>query len=355
MEDEASILLDGRTLGNLRVVDLKQELEKRGLSKSGSKKELVKRLKSQLEFEKLCGERKSTGECDLKLELDADTEQNEFVQQYLAQQQKIYAEQKEAKRLVELEETLKSGDEKESCDSTKGDDEVTGGGGNDDDDQTEPDETDSGSEITHRKVESSSETPGEAETREYSQTSSVVSPTNEELVGSTVCSENGDHQEIQRISSDINHDVSVDSSIEDARNYDHQEEQSVSSEVIQEPPADSSIESTSNCDIIHQEEQKIAEIMQNEPVDSSIENTVDSSHQEISSGNKNATSNSSIENTADSSHQEISSGNKIASNDSSTISLDKIRQFPRKFSHSTFILRIFTSKTPVLGYKYHVA
>lgn len=45
MEDEASTSLDCKVLGNLRVVDLKQELEKRGLSKSGSKKDLVKRLK----------------------------------------------------------------------------------------------------------------------------------------------------------------------------------------------------------------------------------------------------------------------------------------------------------------------
>ncbi|GBM16190.1 hypothetical protein AVEN_126454-1 [Araneus ventricosus] len=152
MEDEASILLDGKTLGNLRVVDLKQELEKRGLSKSGSKKDLVKRLKVQLEFEKLCGERKSAADCDLKLDLDADTEQNEFVQQYLAQQQKIYAEQKEAKRRVELEETLKSTDEKEVCGSTKCGEEATI---DDDDDQTEPDEPeeeDSRADITSQKA-----------------------------------------------------------------------------------------------------------------------------------------------------------------------------------------------------------
>ncbi|KAG8187627.1 hypothetical protein JTE90_027037 [Oedothorax gibbosus] len=124
MEDDGSVLLDGKTIANLRVVDLKLELEKRGLSKSGSKKDLVKRLKQQVEFEKL-SQRKSTGDCDLKIELDADTEQNEFVQQYLAQQQKIYAQQKEVKRQVELEEIQKSGDEKESCDSTKGDEDKT--------------------------------------------------------------------------------------------------------------------------------------------------------------------------------------------------------------------------------------
>lgn len=101
MEEEASISLDGKVLANMRVIDLKLELEKRGLSKSGSKKDLVKRLKQQLEFEKLCEERKS-GDFDPRLELDAEIQQNEFVQQYLAQQQKRYAERKEEKRL-ELE------------------------------------------------------------------------------------------------------------------------------------------------------------------------------------------------------------------------------------------------------------
>jgi hypothetical protein len=39
-------LVDGKPLSSLRVVDLKQELEKRGISKSGSKKDLVDRLRT---------------------------------------------------------------------------------------------------------------------------------------------------------------------------------------------------------------------------------------------------------------------------------------------------------------------
>lgn len=39
-------IVNGRLLSSLRVVDLKQELEKRGISKSGSKKELVDRLRT---------------------------------------------------------------------------------------------------------------------------------------------------------------------------------------------------------------------------------------------------------------------------------------------------------------------
>jgi len=38
--------MDVNSLHELRVVDLKKELEVRGLSKAGSKKELVERLKN---------------------------------------------------------------------------------------------------------------------------------------------------------------------------------------------------------------------------------------------------------------------------------------------------------------------
>ena len=40
-----AIVVDGKLLSSLRVVDLKEALEKRGLSKSGTKKDLAERLK----------------------------------------------------------------------------------------------------------------------------------------------------------------------------------------------------------------------------------------------------------------------------------------------------------------------
>ncbi len=43
--NNADLMVGNRPLSSLRVVDLKQELEKRGLSKSGSKKDLVDRLR----------------------------------------------------------------------------------------------------------------------------------------------------------------------------------------------------------------------------------------------------------------------------------------------------------------------
>ncbi|KAG1670651.1 hypothetical protein GQR58_016754 [Nymphon striatum] len=52
-EEQDICNIDIKTLSSLRVVDLKLELDKRGLSKSGSKKDLVERLKVQVQLEKL--------------------------------------------------------------------------------------------------------------------------------------------------------------------------------------------------------------------------------------------------------------------------------------------------------------
>lgn len=45
MADKSEGSLDGKPLSSLRVVDLKNALQERGLPKGGSKKELVERLK----------------------------------------------------------------------------------------------------------------------------------------------------------------------------------------------------------------------------------------------------------------------------------------------------------------------
>ena len=46
MADEEDTVLDGKPISELRVVDLKKELDKRGLSKIGSKAQLTDRLKT---------------------------------------------------------------------------------------------------------------------------------------------------------------------------------------------------------------------------------------------------------------------------------------------------------------------
>lgn len=48
--------INGMLITKLRVVDLKEELEARGLSKSGKKDELIARLVSYLEVRILCEE-----------------------------------------------------------------------------------------------------------------------------------------------------------------------------------------------------------------------------------------------------------------------------------------------------------
>ena len=44
MSSKEDTLIDNRPISALRVIDLKAELEQRGLSKSGGKKELMDRL-----------------------------------------------------------------------------------------------------------------------------------------------------------------------------------------------------------------------------------------------------------------------------------------------------------------------
>ncbi len=46
MADEKVVTLDGKPINELRVVDLKKALEQRNLSKSGSKKDLLERLRN---------------------------------------------------------------------------------------------------------------------------------------------------------------------------------------------------------------------------------------------------------------------------------------------------------------------
>lgn len=64
MADLEDVTLDGRPLQSLRVADLKAALEERGLSKSGQKNALIKRLKGVSSAAKYC-----TGHCGCELTL----------------------------------------------------------------------------------------------------------------------------------------------------------------------------------------------------------------------------------------------------------------------------------------------
>ncbi|KAL1429078.1 hypothetical protein MTO96_016809 [Rhipicephalus appendiculatus] len=104
MADKSEAVLDGKALHSLRVVDLRSALEKRGLPKSGSKKELVERLKLQLKIEKLHEESVKAEDRVPNLDLqDELTGQNDFVRQYLAAQQQTYALQLKERRQAEMQ------------------------------------------------------------------------------------------------------------------------------------------------------------------------------------------------------------------------------------------------------------
>ncbi|CAM1304104.1 ACIN1 (predicted), partial [Pycnogonum litorale] len=108
MADEGSVTpkVELKTLSLLRVVDLKSELDQRGLSKSGSKKDLIDRLKVRLQLENIQAE--SAASCvegqvpNMSLQ-DDETGQNIFVKQYLADQQRTYEKEKEARKNIDKE------------------------------------------------------------------------------------------------------------------------------------------------------------------------------------------------------------------------------------------------------------
>ncbi|KAM6920278.1 uncharacterized protein acin1a isoform 1-T1 [Lycodopsis pacificus] len=89
MADLEDVTLDGRPLQSLRVADLKTALEERGLSKSGQKNALVKRLKGALMLENL--QRTSTAHIGLQpnSQIGEEMSQNSFIKQYLAKQQEL--------------------------------------------------------------------------------------------------------------------------------------------------------------------------------------------------------------------------------------------------------------------------
>ncbi|XP_019959990.2 apoptotic chromatin condensation inducer in the nucleus [Paralichthys olivaceus] len=89
MADLEDVTLDGRPLQTLRVADLKAALEERGLSKSGQKNALIKRLKGALMLENL--QRTSTAHIGLQpnSQIGEEMSQNSFIKQYLAKQQEL--------------------------------------------------------------------------------------------------------------------------------------------------------------------------------------------------------------------------------------------------------------------------
>ncbi|KAF3698965.1 Apoptotic chromatin condensation inducer in the nucleus [Channa argus] len=106
MADLEDVTLDGRPLQSLRVADLKAALEERGLSKSGQKNALIKRLKGALMLENL--QRTSTAHIGLQpnSQIGEEMSQNSFIKQYLAKQQELLRQrlEREAREAYETNE-----------------------------------------------------------------------------------------------------------------------------------------------------------------------------------------------------------------------------------------------------------
>ncbi|XP_044223833.1 apoptotic chromatin condensation inducer in the nucleus isoform X1 [Thunnus albacares] len=119
MADLEDVTLDGRPLQSLRVADLKAALEERGLSKSGQKNALIKRLKGALMLENL--QRTSTAHIGLQpnSQIGEEMSQNSFIKQYLAKQQELLRQRLE-REAREAYETNDQEDHTEVNNSTSG-------------------------------------------------------------------------------------------------------------------------------------------------------------------------------------------------------------------------------------------
>jgi len=98
------ITIDGvRLLKDLKVVELKAELGKRSLSKSGSKKDLVERLRNCVRFETT--KSKSTAVASEEevpnswLQNEANLD-NDFIREYFQSQKQSYQQQLEVRRQI---------------------------------------------------------------------------------------------------------------------------------------------------------------------------------------------------------------------------------------------------------------
>ncbi|XP_059351795.1 apoptotic chromatin condensation inducer in the nucleus-like isoform X2 [Daphnia carinata] len=100
MADRRELCVDGKPISSLRVVDLKVELEKRSLPKSGSKKDLLERLRLHLQLEEDREAALRDEEHVPNLSLCNETE-NDFIREYLAAQQARFQVQREAKKQYE--------------------------------------------------------------------------------------------------------------------------------------------------------------------------------------------------------------------------------------------------------------
>ncbi|KAG9331862.1 hypothetical protein JZ751_016888, partial [Albula glossodonta] len=98
MAELEDVTLDGKPLHSLRVADLKSALEERGLSKSGQKNALIKRLKG----------------------IGEEMSQNSFIKQYLAKQQELLRQrlEREAREAAEADDSTAAPDDEDHAEGS---------------------------------------------------------------------------------------------------------------------------------------------------------------------------------------------------------------------------------------------
>ena len=114
--------IDGKLLSSLRVVDLREELEKRGLDKNGLKKDLVKRLEEYMVQNKAEGSDNDSEEPEVveetkpeesvppSVKIDTKLEENDIVKEYMMMRQSQFQS-----AIQEVEENKDKTEEKEEA------------------------------------------------------------------------------------------------------------------------------------------------------------------------------------------------------------------------------------------------
>ena len=107
MDISSLFLPDGRRLDSLKVVDLRVELQTRGLSKTGAKKDLVGRLANYMLQHGEGQQQQPPQQHQQQPQQQLGVPENDYIKEYMAQQQQQQREAEEMRRQLEAENQLR--------------------------------------------------------------------------------------------------------------------------------------------------------------------------------------------------------------------------------------------------------